>query len=195
MTRRAGVVLTVAALATGVLGAGAADGKVLFGFEKDAQGWGIPDWALEKPDMVGRELLVAAEGATEGRQALALVVDFPGGRWNGALAEIEESFDWSPYSTLAVDVTLPPEAPPGLKAKLILTVGEAWTWTEMRRTLQLTPGETTTLTASLAPGSEDWKRTVVDEGFRKDVRKLAVRLESNKPAYQGRFYIDNIRLE
>ena len=198
MRRSAGVAVAAAvALTTGLLGsvAGAADGKVLFGFEKDAQGWGIPDWALEKPDMVGREIVVAKEGVTEGKQALALVVDFPGGKWNGALAEVEEYFDWTPYHALTVDVSLPAEAPAGLKAKLILTVGEEWTWTEMRRSIQLTPGQTTTITVSLAPGSEDWKRTVVDENFRKDVRKLAVRLESNKPAYQGKFYLDNVRLE
>ncbi|MEK7878645.1 MAG: hypothetical protein AAB285_02190, partial [candidate division NC10 bacterium] len=185
MRRSAGVAVTAAvALTAGLLGsvASAAGAKVLFGFESGAQGWGIPDWALEKPDMVGREIVVAKEGATEGAQALALVVDFPGGKWNGALAEVEEYFDWTPYHALTVDVSLPAEAPAGLKAKLILTVGEEWTWTEMRRSIQLTPGQTTTINVSLAPGSEDWKRTVVDEFFRKDVRKLAVRLESNKPA-------------
>lgn len=198
MRRSAGVAVAAAvALTVGLLGsvASAAGAKVLFGFESGAQGWGIPDWALEKPDMVGREIVVAKEGATEGAQALALVVDFPGGKWNGALAEVEEYFDWTPYHALAMDVSLPAEAPAGLKAKLILTVGEEWTWTEMRRSIQLTPGQTTTISVSLAPGSEDWKRTVVDEFFRKDVRKLAVRLESNKPAYQGKFYIDNVRLE
>jgi len=186
------------AVAAGMLGSvasRAAESKILFGFESGAQGWGIPDWALEKPDMVGKEVLVAKEGATEGTQALALVVDFPGGKWNGALAEVEEYFDWSPYQTLSVDVSLPPEAPAGLKAKLVLTVGEDWAWTEMRRAIQLTPGQTTTITVRLAPGSEDWKRTEVDDGFRQDVRKLAVRLESNKPAYQGKCYIDNVRLE
>jgi hypothetical protein len=190
-------VTAAVALTAGLLGsvASAAGAKVLFGFESGAQGWGIPDWALEKPDMVGREIVVAKEGATEGAQALALVVDFPGGKWNGALAEVEEYFDWTPYHALTVDVSLPAEAPAGLKAKLILTVGEEWTWTEMRRSIQLTPGQTTTISVSLTPGSEDWKRTVVDENFRKDVRKLAVRLESNKPAYQGKFYIDNVRLE
>ena len=169
--------------------------KLLFGFESGTQGWAIPDWALEKPDFVASKVVADAAGATEGRQALNVVVDFPGGRWNGALAEVEEYFDWTPYRTLAVDVTLPAEAPAGLKAKLILTVGENWEWTEMRRALQLTPGQTTTITASLASGSEDWKRTVVEESFRKDVRKLAVRVESNKPAYKGTFAIDNVRLE
>ena len=169
--------------------------KVLFGFENGPQGWGIPDWALEKTDMVAKEVSVAKPGATEGHQALNVTVDFGGGRWSGAIVEVEEYFDWTPYRTLAVDLTLPPEAPAGLKAKLIVTVGDNWEWTEMRRSIQLTPGQTTSLRASLAAGSEDWKRATVDDGFRKDVRKLAVRLESNKPAYQGTFSIDNVRLE
>ena len=169
--------------------------KVLFGFENGSQGWGIPDWALEKTDMVAKEVRLGKTGATEGQQALQVAVDFPGGKWTGAIVEIEEYFDWSPYSGLAVDVTLPADAPAGLKAKLIVTVGENWEWTEMRRAVQLTPGQTTTLRASLASGSEDWKRATVDDAFRKDVRKLAIRLESNKPAFQGTFTLDNVRLE
>ena len=169
--------------------------KVLFSFEKDLQGWGIPDWALEKTDMVAREVTTGKAGVTEGKQALQVAVDFPGGKWNGALVEVEEYFDWSPYQTLAVDVTLPADAPAGLKAKLILTAGENWEWTEQRRAIQLTPGQTTTLRASLATGSEDWKRATVDDAFRKDVRKLAIRVESNKPAFPGTFSVDNVRLE
>ena len=183
----------VGSAAKGAGGGGTA--KVIFGFESGTQGWEIPDWALEKPDFVGKSVAVARQGATEGAQALGLVVNFPGGQWNAALAEVEEYFDWTRYQTLSVDVTLPADAPAGLKGKLILTVGESWEWTEMRRSIQLPPGQTTTLTASLASGSEDWKRTVVDDAFRKDVRKLAVRIESNKPAYQGTFSIDNVRLE
>jgi len=176
-------------------GVGGGTAKVLFGFESGVQGWGIPDWALEKPDFIGKSVAVAPQGATEGTQALGLVVDFPGGQWKAALAEVEEYFDWTRYQTLSVDVTLPADAPAGLKGKLILTVGESWESTEMRRSIQLTPGQTTTLTASIAGGSEDWKRKVVDDAFRKDVRKLAVRIESNKPAYQGTCFIDNVRLE
>jgi len=172
-----------------------APAKVLFSFEQDAQGWGIPDWALEKTDMVAKEVTVGKAGATEGKQALQVAVDFAGGKWAGALVEVEEYFDWTPHNSLAVDVTLPPDAPAGLKAKIILTVGEDWEWTEMRRSIQLTPGQTTTLRASLAPGSEDWKRALVDENFRKDVRKVAIRVESNKPAFKGSLAIDNVQLE
>lgn len=183
-----GVVLSLSALCL-------AAGKVLFGFETGTQGWEVPEWALEQEDMVGKEITVAKDFATEGKNSLALSADFPGGKWNGAMAEVVEYFDWTPYGKISVDVYLPNTAPAGLKGKIILTVGEDWKWTEMSRGIQLTPGQVTTITANLKPGSEEWKKTVVDENFRKDVRKLAVRVESNKPAFKGKIYIDNVRLE
>jgi len=45
------------------------------------------------------------------------------------------------------------------------------------------------------PGSYDWKRTVPDESFRADVRKIVVRIESNRrPIYKGPVYIDNVKI-
>ena len=87
------------------------------------------------------------------------------------------------------------DAPAGLKGKIILTVGEDWKWIEMGKTVPLTPGQVTTITADLKPGSKDWKNTVVDDSFRKDVRKLGVRVEDNRTAWKGKIYIDNIRVE
>jgi hypothetical protein len=40
----------------------------------------------------------------------------------------------------------------------------------------------------------DWKRTKVDKEFKADVRKVAVRIESNKTPYTGPIYIDDIRV-
>ena len=34
-----------------------AEDKVLFGFEKDTQGWAVPEWALEKEDCVAKVFL------------------------------------------------------------------------------------------------------------------------------------------
>jgi len=172
-----------------------AAGKVLFGFETGTQGWEIPEWALEQEDMVGREIAISKDFASEGKGSLAISTDFPGGKWNGAVAEVVEYFDWTPYGKISVDVYLPKEAPVGLRGKIVLTVGEDWKWTEMARSIMLTPGQTTTISANLKPGSEDWRRTVVTEDFRKDVRKLTIRVESNKPAYKGKIYLDNVRLE
>lgn len=172
--------------------------NVLFGFEKNTESWEIPDWALEKEDHVGDSISVSNTCASEGKSSLEFRVDFPGPRpdpkWAGAYVEVQEYFDWTPYSSIAFDVYLPPEAPVGLKAKIILTVGDNWEWTEMSGLIPLEPGKWTTITANLKAGSTDWRRAAVTDAFRQDVRKLGIRIESNRPAYKGPIYIDNIRL-
>jgi len=179
-----------------VSGIARAEEKVLFSFEKDAQGWEIPEWALEQEDHVAKTVEVSKDFAKDGQQSLKVMAAFPGKSWSAAIVEDFEYFDWTPYKTVLADIYIPKEAPVGLKAKIILTVGENWKFTEMARSVQLVPGEWTTVSANLLPGSEDWKKTVVDDGFRKDVRKFAIRVESNKkPEYNGPIYIDNIRLE
>ena len=91
---------------------------------------------------------------------------------------------------------MPEEAPFGLKAKFILTVGEDWAWTEMSRSVKLIPGEWTTISASIIPGSNDWRKSQVTDAFRADLRKLGIRIESNmQPTYSGPIYIDNVRVE
>jgi hypothetical protein len=77
---------------------------------------------------------------------------------------------------------------------MILTVGEEWKFTEMSRTVALVPGKWTNITADLLPGSRSWKMTDVDDNFRRDVRKIHIRIESNKAAYKGPIFIDNIVL-
>jgi len=169
--------------------------KVLFSFEKDTQGWEVPEWALEQQDYVGKTLEVSDDVSKDGKKCLKVNCAFPGKVWTAAIVEDFEYFDWTPYKTISCDLYIPKEAPEGLKAKIVLTVGEGWKFTEMARSIALKPGEWVTITANLQPGSEDWKKTVVDDNFRKDVRKVAVRVESNKkPVYAGPIYIDNIKL-
>jgi len=185
-----GLVLTLSGLAR-------AEEKVLFSFEKDkdTQGWEIPEWAMEQEDHVAKTVEESKDVAKDGKGSLKVMAVFPGKSWTAAIVEDFEYFDWTPYKAISADIYIPKEAPIGLKAKLILTVGENWKFTEMARSIPLVPGEWTTVTANLAPGSEDWKKTVVDDNFRKDVRKVAIRVESNKkPEYTGPLYIDNVRL-
>ena len=172
-----------------------AEDKVVFGFEKDTQGFEIPEWAMEQEDYVAKNIEVSKDVASEGKQSLKLDCAFPGKVWTAALAEDFEYFDWTPYKAISVDIYIPKTAPIGLKGKIVLTVGENWKFIEAAKSTQLIPGEWITVSAGLAPGSEDWKKTIVDDNFRKDVRKLAVRVESNKkPEYTGPIYIDNVRL-
>ena len=168
---------------------------VIYGFEGSPDGWEIPDWAKASSDYVGEACTVSNEHANQGTSALEVHAQFPGGKWTGAYVERQtEVTDWTPFGWLLVDVYLPPEAPAGLSGKIILTVGETWQWTEMNRTISLTPGSWTTLAVNLKPGSLDWK-FVPDDAFRKSVRKLGVRIElDHGPSYRGSVYLDDVRL-
>ena len=168
---------------------------VIFDFEDSMQDWAIPDWAKEKEEDVGRVLSLSQEIASSGVGSLQLLADFPGEIWTGAYIEVfMHVTDWTPFSTMSIDVYLPPDAPTGLDARWILTVGDQWTWTEMNRSIPLTPGEWTTISVGLKPGSMDWK-FFPDDNFRASVKKIGVRIESNKdPVYQGSVFVDNIRL-
>ncbi|MEA3489851.1 MAG: hypothetical protein U9R44_05900 [Candidatus Omnitrophota bacterium] len=167
--------------------------KTLYDFEIDNDGWEIPAWELEKTDHVARWLKKTKGPASKGNGSLELCAEFPGQRWTAALAEIQQYLDLREYGHISVDIYLPPDCPAGLRGKLILTVGEDWRFVEMARSVRLEPGSWTTISADLSEQSIDWKRAKVDDAFKGDVRKIAVRIESNKkPAYSGPVYIDNI---
>lgn len=170
--------------------------RTYFDFEMpDLNGWELPLWVQGKTDYVAKEVTFSEDVATSGKGSMKVVSDFPGGKWTAALVEIEQYLDLSSYRVIEADIYLPPDAPIGLKAKFILTVGNNWKFVEMSRSVPLIPGEWATLTASIEPGSYDWKRVVPDEEFAEDVRKIAIRIESNrKPQYSGTLYIDNVRV-
>ena len=169
---------------------------IMFDFEGgNLQEWTIPDWTRQTEDHVGKILSTSSEVFSHGHESLQLLADFPGTKWTAAYIEVFMYVnDWTPYSALAADVYLPPSAPAGLQARLILTIGEKWAWTEMNRGISLEPGKWTTITANLKPGSMDWK-FFPSERFRTDIRKVGMRIESNrKPVYAGPIYVDAVRL-
>jgi hypothetical protein len=169
---------------------------VLYCFEKDPQGWEIPDWAITKTDHVARQLSVSEFHSTEGKYSLEVNVDFSGGpKWEGAYVErIIDVTDWSPFNYLSYDGYLPKNGPQGLRVRTIVTVGDEWKWTEGNKAFPLTPGEWTSVKLDLTPNSMVWRK-FVDDSFRADIRKLGIRLESNgKITYKGPIYIDNVKL-
>ena len=175
-----------------------ADGAplVLFDFEGSAQEWEVPDWEKVSRDYVSQGLSLSDTVASHGRESLQLLGDFPGaGRWSAVYAERETRVtDWNAYDALAMDVYLPADAPRGLAARIVLTVGKQWQWTEQNRAVELVPGRWTTLTVHLKPGSMDWK-FFPDDAFRRTVHKIGIRIESDKaPAYTGSVLIDHVRL-
>ena len=169
--------------------------RTLFGFERGYDGFEIPFWAEEKEDNAGKKLTLSQDFASEGKQSIRLEVDYPGKVWSSGIVEMEQYLDLSDYREIAVDIYLPEDAPLGLKAKFVLTVGEDWTYTEMSRSVPVIPGEWTTIKASLEPGTYDWKRAEVTDEWKADIRKIVVRIDSNKrPVYAGSIYIDNVRV-
>ncbi len=169
--------------------------RTLYDFERgNLSGWEIPQWARAQRDYVAINAEVSDEAASSGEHSMKVSADFPGGLWTAALVEIQQYLDLSAYRVIRADVYLPEDAPMGLNVSLILTVGEDWRFVEMNRSFPLIPGEWVTITANIEPGSYDWKRIVPDEKFAQDVRKIAVRVESNnRPAYTGDLFIDNVR--
>lgn len=169
----------------------------LFDFEKDPEGWEIPDWALEKPDHVAQRIAISEPiAAPSGTRALEVGVIFSQEpSWQGAYVErVTDITDWSRFRYLSADIYLPKAAPRGLRARFILTVGDDWKWAEMNKTIPLNPGEWTVVKADISPDSKNWRK-FIDDGFRADVRKMGVRIESNgKIPYEGPVYIDNIKL-
>ena len=169
--------------------------RTYFDFESDLNGWEVPMWAEGKSDYVARGAVVSREVASKGTGSMKVQSEFPGGKWTASLVEIQMYLNLAKYRVVSADLYIPAEAPIGLKAKLIITVGDTWKFVEMANSVPLIPGEWVTVTASIEPGSYDWKRVVPDEDFAKDVRKIAIRVESNnKPTYTGPIYIDNIRV-
>ena len=170
-------------------------GKILYDFENDNNGWEIPSWALDKLDHVAVSMEPVNNISSSGSWSLGVYSEFPGDKWSGSLIEIQQYLDLSGYDNISVDIYLPPEAPAGLRGKLILTVGEDWKFVEMTRTARLSPGKWTTISADISEGNNTiWRRTTVDKAFKEDIRKIAIRIESNKPSYKGPIFIDNIRI-
>ena len=170
--------------------------RTYYDFETDdLDGWEIPMWTQGKTDYVATGAAMSEDVASCGNTSMKITADFPGGLWTSALVEIQQYLDLSHHRVIRADIYLPEDAPIGLKAKLILTVGNNWKFVEMSRSVLLIPGEWATITANIEPGSYDWKRIVPDEEFAEDVRKIAIRIESNrKPKYSGSLYIDNVRV-
>jgi len=171
------------------------DTDILFDFESIDMDWEIPSWASDKSDHVARDLTVTQGMASEGKGSIELYVDFPKDAWTAAYIEITQNFDLSEYSDLAADIYIPDSCPKDLRAKFIVTVGKDWRFVEMSRRRPLVPGKWTTITADISDNSHDWQRTVVNTEFRKDIRKLGIRIEANAgPSYSGPIYVDNIRV-
>ncbi|NQT46016.1 MAG: hypothetical protein HQ593_00870 [Candidatus Omnitrophica bacterium] len=189
---------------------------VIYGFEKDGQGWAIPDWACEKIDYVCKTVEISSDAAIEGSSSLKLDVDFPKEAWRAAVIEVEDVFYWEEYNFLFVDIYLPDNVPNGISGRFAMTVGDDWLWIEPVMPVNLMPGKWVTVQASLRVDNVDWKKTemveergidgkirgyvkkeipvILSQEYKDDIHTIAVRIEADRIKYEGPVYIDNIRL-
>lgn len=182
--------------------------EISFDFEKNSQGWEIPDWALEQPDCAGMYLEVAPDKASEQSSALKITCDFPGNAWTAAVIEYKHEIDLEGYKSISADVFLPEDAAGGpYTSRIILIAGDSWWWIEMKRPVYLAKGKWTKIEAKLdvnfANENFFWLRQEGKESGIianiKNVKKIIIRVESeaqgglfNRSSYQGPVYIDNI---
>ncbi len=131
--------------------------------------------------------------------------EFPGDAWAAALIEHREDMDWSGYESISVDIYLPKKAPKApLQARIVLTIGIGWHFTEMRYAVPLKRGRWTKIKAKLEseePEESDWKGRKEKQLFKhiKNIRKVAIRIEYDASPpyrvghkYHGPIYIDNM---
>jgi len=183
--------------------------RIEYGFEDGAQGWRIPDWAFYQKDHVATDIGITTENASQGESSLEVMCDFPGKTWACALVEVEAQLDLSGYNTISADIYLPKKAPRDLiQARIILTVGDGWLFTEMRTPVLLERGKWTTVKVDIekedVEGISQWKGRKEKRLFLHihNVKKVAIRIEYDAapptrvgPEYNGPIYIDNIVIE
>jgi len=168
---------------------------ILFDFEKDAEGWGIPAWALNMRDHVAESIEQTSKFSSSGNGSLKIRADFPKKQWSAAVVEIQNFLNLKNFDMISADIYFPSNRSKVLRGKFILTVGDDWGFSEMSRTFRIEPGKWTTISANISEKSIDWKnKKIPDDSFKSDIRKVAIRIESTKDRYSGPIYIDNIRV-
>ncbi|MDD3088420.1 MAG: hypothetical protein PHT95_00545 [Candidatus Omnitrophica bacterium] len=178
---------------------------IKYDFEDGDEGWKIPDWAYYQKDHKAISSEVSTDVSYSGKKSLKVIYDFPGNVWAAGIVEVEKDYDLTDYDEISVEVFLPKSGPQDLiLARLILTVGIGWQFTEMRHPVILERGKWTKVSAKLesqeVPES-DWKGRGPRRLYHNigKVAKIAVRAEYDAapphrigPRYEGPLYIDNL---
>jgi len=178
-----------------------------FEFEKDKEGWEIPDWAVDQANHVGRSLEISEDKSKKGKNSLKLECEFPGDVWTAAVVEYQKDLDLRGFKSISAYIYLPRKAKGDLySARFILTVGP-WYRIEMRTPIALTAGKWNKITCDLDAGDSElayWRSKKKEESVTANlyhVRKIDLRIEYNAnpwqagPPYKGPVYVDNIIIE
>jgi hypothetical protein len=157
---------------------GEPQGLVFASFESDAEGWVLADYWTAITTVEH-----STERSIDGDGSLALTGTFSGTAWQegGAFFSIPEGVDWSAYDTLTAHVYVPNGATNFL-AQVFLKTGDAWTWANTPD-IALTAGGWNTLTADLST-----------LGDLTQVHEIGIKIGTSSTAFEGTFYVDNVRL-
>ncbi|MFH1665099.1 MAG: hypothetical protein ABIA77_03020 [Candidatus Omnitrophota bacterium] len=172
--------------------------KTVYNCEQDVQNWEIPDWSVWEDDYVFPVLAIDKNFSNRAELGLKLTVSFPAEEWRAGIVETEGFFDLTLYRKLVCDIYLPRSAPKGIWARIIIVSGNEYLWIEMVDPVFLTPGRRTTVSGNLKYGNRAWRysgeATMMTDELKSDIRKIAIRVESDGAAYKGPVYIDRIKL-
>jgi len=172
--------------------------RMIYNCEQYINGWDIPEWPVSEEDYVSPILAVDENFLEDSFSGLKLTVAFDGDEWSAGMIETTGVFDLTLYKAISCRIYLPESAPRGIMARFIITVGDDYTWMELKRPIALTPGRHTRVKAGLRHGNNGWKTTYggvrIADWMKEDVRKIGIRIESNIVEYEGPVYINDIRL-
>ena len=107
---------------------------VLYDFEQDDDGWGIPAWALNLRDHVAVSSEHSDKYSSLGNWSLRIDSRFPDKQWSASLVEIQHFLNLKNFDIIAADIYFPETSrSKTLRGKIILTQGNNWDFTEMSR--------------------------------------------------------------
>jgi hypothetical protein len=166
---------------------------MLDSFEHSTVGtWAASDWADATLDASGAPvtLSIGSFGATDGSSALQIPVRFVSDAYSQGYVEASSSTSFQGCASLAMDVTLPADAPTGLDALILLELGQPTVLSGGGAGFPLTPGKTTTVTLPLAGTISPSP----DRSVFADVHGYGLKVEGTGVQYQGTIALDNVRL-
>lgn len=157
----------------------------------DAAPWRPADWAEATRAGGPSAVTQGALGATDGAHALQVALVFEGQGYAQGYVGRSTRLDLRDAAALALDVTLPAQAPRGLAAKVILLVGPRARWVEPREATPLVPGATAVVRLPLVGAVDDPPERAALE----QVVGYGLKVEGKGVRWSGVVGVDRVRIE
>jgi len=158
-------------------------------FEQGTGGWHASSWAEVT---LGASVTTGPAGATAGARALQIPVRFTGaGYEQGYVGRESMQLSLAGCASIAADVTLPADAPAGLRGSLVLLLGPSAAWNGQADEVTLAPGAATTVRLPLAAGIEP----VPARDLLKQLTGIGLKIDGSSTTWSGTLALDNVRVE